>query len=121
MLKSRDDIRLVLALTECFNDREGGENAEAFLLDKIRSNPSIPGLYRLIQMRLAQSKYPNNQDLGLLERLIGGIVAEESGYECRHCGFRGKVMHWQCPGCRTWNTTQARYHQGKIPYASDLV
>ena len=119
MLESRDDIRLVLALTECFNDSEGGEIAEAFLLEKIRSNPSVPGLHRLIQIRLGQSNSPNNQDLGLLEKLIGGIAAEESGYECRHCGFRGKVMHWQCPGCRTWNTTHARHQQVKIPYVSD--
>ena len=56
-----------------------------------------------------------------LGKLIGGIVAEESGYECRHCGFRGKVMHWQCPGCRTWNTTQARNQRGKITYISDPV
>ncbi len=121
MLKSRDDIRLVLALTECFDDWGGGEIAETFLLEKIRSNPSIPGLHRLIQIRLAQSNFPNNQDLGLLEKLIGGIVADESGYECRHCGFRGKVMHWQCPGCRTWNTTHTRHQQGKIPYVSDTV
>ena len=121
MLKSRDDIRLVLALAECFHDWEGGKVAEAFLLEKIRSNPSIPGLHRLIQMRLAQSNFPNNQDLGLLEKLIGGIVADESGYECRHCGFRGKVMHWQCPGCRTWNTTHSRHRRGKIPYVSNLV
>ena len=121
MLKSRDDIRLVLALTECFDDWGEGEIAETFLLEKIRSNPSIPGLHRLIQMRLAQSNFPNNQDLGLLEKLIGGIVADESGYECRHCGFRGKVMHWQCPGCRTWNTTHSRHQRGKIPYVSNLV
>jgi lipopolysaccharide biosynthesis regulator YciM len=118
-LKSHDDIRLVLALAECFHDGEGGDVAEAFLLEKIRSNPSIKGLHRLIKMRLAQSNSPDNQDLGLLEKLIGGIVAEESGYECRHCGFRGKVMHWQCPGCRTWNTTHARHQKGKIPYVSD--
>ena len=121
MLKSRDDFRLVLALTECFDDWGGGGIAETFLLEKIRSNPSIPGLHRLIQMRLAQSNFPNNQDLGLLEKLIGGIVADESGYECRHCGFRGKVMHWQCPGCRTWNTTHSRHQREKIPYVSKLV
>ncbi len=121
MLKSRDDIRLVLALTECFDDGGGGKTAEDFLLEKIRSNPSIPGLHRLIQMRLAESNFPNNQDLGLLEKLIGGIVAEESGYECRHCGFRGKVMHWQCPGCRTWNTTHSRHQRGKISYVSNLA
>jgi lipopolysaccharide biosynthesis regulator YciM len=121
MLKGHDDIRIVLALTECFYDWEGREIAESFLLDKIRLNPSVPGLHRLIQMRLVEFNSPNNQDLGLLEQLIGGIVAEESGYECRHCGFRGKVMHWQCPGCRTWNTTNARHLKVKLPYVSGLV
>jgi lipopolysaccharide biosynthesis regulator YciM len=119
VLNDRDDIRLVLALTECFHDWKGEENAETFLLGKIRSKPSVPGLHRLIQMRLAQSNSPDNNDLGLLEKLIGGIMAEESGYECRQCGFRGKVMHWQCPGCRKWNSTRARHQQRKIPYVSD--
>jgi lipopolysaccharide biosynthesis regulator YciM len=119
MLKTHDDIRVVLALTEYFRDREGGDIAEAFLLDRIRSNPSVPGLHRLIQLRLSKTEFPDNRDLGLLEKLIGGIAAEESGYECRHCGFRGKVMRWQCPGCRSWNTTQIRRQEGRIPYVSD--
>jgi lipopolysaccharide biosynthesis regulator YciM len=40
--------------------------------------------------------------------MIGGIVGRESGYECRQCGFTGKSLHWQCPGCKGWNTTVPR-------------
>ena len=120
-LKNQDDIRLVLALTEYFSDCEGTEIAEAFLLDRIRLNPSVPGLHRLIQLRLLKTNSQDNKDLALLEKLIGGIVAEESGYECRNCGFRGKVMHWQCPGCRKWNTTHARHPRSKLSHIPKSV
>ena len=110
-LDSVDDIRLVLALTEYLTRYESEKKAEKFLLKKIRSTPSISGLHRLIQLRLTRSTGETNTDLHLLEKLIGGIVDESTGYACKHCGFQGKVMHWQCPGCRNWNTTQARIHQ----------
>jgi len=118
MLVSSDDIRLVLALTEHFYDSNDEGKAEAFLLDRIRSNPSISGLHRLIQIRLLRAQAAGDSDLGLLEKLIGRIAVEESGYECRHCGFQGKVMHWQCPGCKSWNTTNASRQPRRGTYAS---
>ncbi len=27
-------------------------------------------------------------------------------YRCSECGFGAKSMHWQCPGCRNWNTVK---------------
>jgi lipopolysaccharide biosynthesis regulator YciM len=116
MLEIRDDVRLVLALTEYLCNHEGEEQAEIFLLERIRISPSVSGLHRLIQIRLSKHGTPSNNDLRLLEQLIGGIADDNSGYECRQCGFHGKVMHWQCPGCRSWNTTQARVHEGVIAY-----
>tara|TARA_B100000029_G_C17514001_1_gene937372 strand:+ start:90 stop:1280 length:1191 start_codon:yes stop_codon:yes gene_type:complete len=118
MLVSSDDIRLVLALTEHLYNSNDERKAEAFLLDRIRSNPSISGLHRLIQMRLLRAQAVGDTDLGLLEKLIGSIATEESGYECRHCGFRGKVMHWQCPGCKHWNTTNACRQPRRGSYTS---
>ena len=110
-LKSVDDIRLVLALTEYLTKYENPNQAENFLLEKIRATPSLSGLHKLIQLRLGHSGRESNKDLNLLEKLIGSIVDESTGYECEHCGFQGKAMHWQCPGCRSWNTTHARIHK----------
>ena len=121
MVDSRDDIRLVLALTEYLENHEDGRQAEKFLLGKIRSNPSVSGLHRLIQLRLSQTDIENSGDLGLLEKLIGGIADEDSGYECQQCGFQGKVMHWQCPGCRNWNTTQARISERYLTYDAKVI
>ena len=110
-LKLVDDIRLVLALTEYLTKYENRNKAEIFLLEKIRATPSLSGLHKLIQLRLGHSTAESNTDLNLLDKLIGSIVDESTGYECEHCGFKGKAMHWQCPGCRSWNTTQARIHK----------
>ena len=121
MLKTRDDNRLVLALTEYLRDNEGEEAAELFLLTKIRSSPSVSGFHRLIQLRLSKADGQYSGDLSLLERLIGSIDDGDSGYECRHCGFQGKMMHWNCPGCRNWNTTQIRIRRALTTHKDDVI
>ena len=113
-LKQNRDVRLALALTETLREVQSDAVAEQFLLSWVRSNPSLQGLHRLIQLRMTKTGAEESEDLGLLEKLIGRIVEEEIGYECRHCGFRGKVMHWQCPGCRKWNTTFLRRQRERI-------
>ncbi|MDH5369549.1 MAG: hypothetical protein OEW99_05965, partial [Gammaproteobacteria bacterium] len=25
---------------------------------------------------------------------------------CHVCGFNGKTLHWQCPGCKRWDTVK---------------
>ncbi len=46
----------------------------------------------------------------LLERMSGGLrrlVHRGPRYQCGSCGHRSQRMSWQCPGCRSWDTTRA--------------
>ncbi len=104
-LQKHRDVKLMLALTETMDTRVGGEKAERFLVDWLRRYPTLHGLYRLIQLKLRHTKGPAKTDLKLLEGMIGGIVGKESSYECRQCGFTGRTLHWQCPGCKGWSTS----------------
>ena len=38
----------------------------------------------------------------------GIIILDESTYKCNKCGFDAKLLHWQCPGCKHWDTTVPR-------------
>jgi len=38
----------------------------------------------------------------LLHKLLNSGVR----YQCNNCGYGSAVMHWQCPGCRSWDTIQ---------------
>lgn len=41
-----------------------------------------------------------------LRPLLHRIVTAGSRFQCRNCGYGTAVMHWQCPGCRSWDTVQ---------------
>jgi lipopolysaccharide biosynthesis regulator YciM len=41
-----------------------------------------------------------------LRPLLHEILKAGMRFQCDNCGYESAVMHWQCPGCRTWDTVQ---------------
>ncbi len=41
-----------------------------------------------------------------LRSLLHKILGASARFQCRNCGYGSAVMHWQCPGCRSWDTVQ---------------
>ena len=107
-LEKNDDFRLVLALVELLNDLGETDEARNYLVDWIQKNRTLEPLYRLLETGSSEGVKSPPVDLGLLTQLVSSVAAGKGGYECRQCGFRAKAMHWQCPGCRSWNTTTPR-------------
>ena len=109
-IQRSDDVRLVLALADQLGAIRASPEAERVLLERLQGSVTLSGLHRLLELRASDENSDVGQDeYGMLARLTGALAAQESGYECRCCGFRGKAMHWQCPGCRNWNTTLPRH------------
>lgn len=49
---------------------------------------------------------------GAQERLIRALrqmLSQGPRYRCRECGFTGKQLYWQCPSCKTWNSTRPHF------------
>lgn len=107
-LRTLDDIRLAQAMADVVHELDGSATSKQYLSDWIRKNPSIDGLYRLIQILQEDAETATLEDMSLLEKLLDAVLRRETGYECRHCGFRSKSLHWQCPGCKSWTTTTPR-------------
>ena len=40
-----------------------------------------------------------------LREYSDALVADAPTYECESCGFSGRVLHWQCPSCKSWGST----------------
>ena len=34
------------------------------------------------------------------------LIASKPIYQCHQCGYQGRILHWQCPSCRRWNTVK---------------
>ena len=100
-------IRTLLTLSDLIRAGDGQMAAQAFIAERLRQQPSIPGLKCLMDLQIAQGAMGSRQNLDHIKEVLDLIAAQQEGYQCRQCGFRGQVLHWQCPACHGWNTVQA--------------
>ena len=99
-----DGIAPVLLQAELLNDEQGHAAAADFLARALDGRPSVRGLARLIDLGMAGSDDHDNSFLQGLGKLTDALQENSALYSCTRCGFAGKAMHWQCPGCRRWDT-----------------
>jgi len=97
-------IPVMLKLAEEIEASEGSSAAREFVIEELRLQPSMHGLSRMIHLSAVQADGQSKSDLETLEAIIERVLKSRKNYLCEHCGFRGTAMHWQCPGCKRWNT-----------------
>ena len=44
------------------------------------------------------------ESLNRIRETLKRIVASKPRYVCEQCGYASRIMNWQCPGCRSWET-----------------
>lgn len=107
LLRRYTGVSATLALSEIKRRESGEHEALTFLTGKLRERPSLRGYQKLLEMELhreapdsASSHFP------ILEELVSSLLKDRPIYQCRHCGFSARLLHWQCPGCKNWNTVK---------------
>lgn len=104
ILQKHNSITLMLALAELLREEHGDQNAALFITEQLRKRPSVRGLDRLIELNLTHSEGDARENLLILKGLIAKLLEGKPIYKCNNCGFTGRAMHWQCPGCKTWSS-----------------
>ena len=108
-VEASSDERLHLLLVDHFSEQGRTKDAEMQLLSWVEEKASLSGLHRLLEIRVDREPGSTSErDYQLVRKVTGKLLADRVGYECRFCGFQGKSLHWQCPGCRHWDTTAPR-------------
>src|SRR3990172_5495251 len=103
-LQRHGGVALVLAFADVIKERDGAKAAEKFVVDWLRRKPNVHGLHQLLELNAELAQGAARQDLLLLKGIIKKLREQHLGYACQQCGFRGKTLHWLCPGCNRWNT-----------------
>ena len=99
-------ISPVLALADILSQQKGDESAADFITGEIGKRPSVRGLSRLIDLSLSRAEGVAHANLSILKNMTEQLLENKPVYKCRDCGFCGKSLHWQCPGCKHWNTVK---------------
>ena len=103
-LKRHGGVSLALVFADVIASREGVDAAEKFIVEWLRRAPNVHGLNKLLELNLVKARDSARTDLLLLKGIIEELRGQHLGYACAQCGFRGKSLHWLCPGCNRWNT-----------------
>lgn len=75
------------------------------MADFVNSNPILTDILETLRPTLDSD---GGRDAAL-RRIAGALrkIARASPrYRCGSCGFSGNVLYWQCPSCRSWDTTR---------------
>ncbi len=99
-------ISPVLMLAEIMGREKGDRTAAEFISAELGKRPSVRGLSRFIDLSLANSEGSARENLLILKNMTDKLLENKPVYKCDDCGFCGKALHWQCPGCKHWNTVK---------------
>jgi lipopolysaccharide biosynthesis regulator YciM len=106
VLEEYPKIPIVLILSERIRQWKGDKVAAKFVADYIRRYPSLSGLHLFINLYISSAVGRARDDLLILHGLTHKLLADKPEYQCVSCGFSGKSLHWQCPGCKQWSSVK---------------
>jgi len=106
VLSRHDAISIMLNLAGLLQHYQNDETAEAFIEEFLHHRPSLRGMDRLIDINIKHAKEPVKEKLHILKSVTSQLLEDKPVYSCHVCGFNGKTLHWQCPGCKRWDTVK---------------
>ena len=75
------------------------------MVDFISGNPILTDILETLRPTL-QSEGGQDAAVRRISGAMRKIAAASPRYRCNVCGFSGNVLYWQCPSCRSWDTTR---------------
>ncbi len=97
---------LMLRLCDAIETERGVAAAREFLVDYLGRHADLSGAERLLALRQQFQQLPSAED-GVLLEVIARQLAAQPVYQCDHCGFEARELHWQCPSCKRWGSIKA--------------
>ena len=98
---------LILSLSEAVARNRGKAAAMDLLTDYLTRHADLAALERLLQLQ--SEDHPETDGVACHRARVAlevtrHLLARQPVYQCDHCGFQARSLHWQCPSCRNWGS-----------------
>jgi len=94
-------IGLAAVMDDSLNDPLSKECVAEYL----RTEPTLQGLYQMHAALAARHGEQATADIEPLRVAVRNLMKSGPRYRCEECGFRSRTLYWQCPTCKTWDST----------------
>ena len=98
---------VVLALSDALLRERGPAAATATLTAYLAQHVDLAALERLLDLQYRQAAVDGGEAAyraGVMHEVVRHQLARQPAYQCDHCGFSARAMHWQCPSCKRWGS-----------------
>ncbi|MFU8896496.1 MAG: lipopolysaccharide assembly protein LapB [Gammaproteobacteria bacterium] len=75
------------------------------IADFVSSNPILTEILETLRPTL-EGEGGKDAAVRRISRAMRRIAKASPRYRCNVCGFSGNALYWQCPSCRSWDTTR---------------
>ena len=113
-IKECPDLRCIEMLLSLLKEMGSETQASAFLVNYLKTSPSLPLLQNLFQLQGRDVQGELKDVYRLASDTLNDMLKKRSLYLCEDCGFRGRMLHWLCPGCKAWGSTVPICHTSGI-------
>ncbi len=83
---------------------QGKKVAISYLSEKIRHQPSLAGLQKLLTYK--EKEIDADKTFADLLTAIAIIQKDSTEYRCNKCGFSTNTHYWLCPSCNHWDSVK---------------
>ena len=78
--------------------------AVEYLADKVRHQPSLVGIQKLISYK--EKDIDADDVFSDLSKAISIMQKDSLEYRCNKCGFSSNTHYWLCPSCNNWGSVK---------------
>jgi lipopolysaccharide biosynthesis regulator YciM len=100
---------LMLALADAWERTEGPAAAIDLLVGYLSGHADLAALERLLALCEPRTRDAPGEARAVYQavrRVVGHLHSRQPQYQCDHCGFIARHLHWQCPSCKHWGSVQ---------------
>jgi len=83
---------------------ENPRSARSFFKEQMMLRPSLRGLQHWTRMEMDSSTGANRKQISTIVNMLDRVMENRPSHACRQCNFKGRQLHWQCPGCHSWDS-----------------
>ncbi len=104
-LQSRhENLFLQTVIASVLEKSQGKQAAIEYLSDKVKHQPSLPGLQKLVSYK--EQGIDADKVFADLTAAISVMQKDSVEYRCQKCGFSTNTHYWLCPGCHQWSSVK---------------
>ncbi|MBO5567059.1 MAG: tetratricopeptide repeat protein [Succinivibrio sp.] len=99
----------MVELVRVIEQTSGYKDAEAELASCLKEKTTLKLFSALMGLRAREATDANNAEtIQQIKSYVDAKIAASPKYTCHNCGFESKMMFWQCPSCRKWESMHTK-------------